>query len=117
MKLVTPKAATRPSVRGLAAGAVVLIALAVAGCGSSGTSDSSSSSKPPTVVDFAWLRPAPAPRGWSSARLSSGATYAFPPGWRLIHGDRGTATAALFDAQRRFLGYLNLTPRQGADPI
>jgi hypothetical protein len=52
---------------------------------------------------------------WRGARVPSGATIAFPPDWRPLHGDRGTATAALFDARRHFLGYLNLTPRQGAE--
>jgi len=99
---------TRSGVRGLAAATVVLVALVVSACGSSGTSASSSS-------DFAWLRPVPAPGGWLGARVPSGAAIAFPPGWHLIHGDRGTATAALFDARRQFLGYLNLTPRQGSE--
>lgn len=64
---------------------------------------------------FAWLVPAPAPPGWSVARLASGATLAYPPGWHAIHGDRGTASAALFDTAGHYLGYLNLTPRQGAE--
>jgi len=95
-------------IRGLAAGTVLVVALAVGGCGSSGASKASSSG-------FGWLKPAPAPSDWLVARVPSGATLAFPPGWRLIHGDRGTATAALFNARRQFLGYLNLTPRQGAE--
>ena len=110
MKLTTPRAATRPTLRRMPAAAVVLVALLLSACGSSGTPASSSSA-------FAWLRPAPAPDGWLGARVPSGATIAFPPGWRLIKGDRGTATAALFDARREFLGYLNLTPRQGSETL
>jgi hypothetical protein len=64
---------------------------------------------------FAWLRPAPAPPGWLSARLSTGATMAYPPGWHETPGDTGTASAALLDGRGRYLGYLNLTPRQGAE--
>jgi hypothetical protein len=64
---------------------------------------------------YAWLRPAPALSTWPRARSSSGATMAYPPGWRALAGDRGTATAALLDTHGHFLGYLNLTPRQGKE--
>jgi hypothetical protein len=39
----------------------------------------------------------------------------YPPGWRALAGDRGTATAALLDTHGHYLGYLNLTPRQGKE--
>jgi len=39
----------------------------------------------------------------------------YPPGWRALAGDRGTATAALLDTHGQYLGYLNLTPRQGQE--
>jgi hypothetical protein len=42
---------------------------------------------------------------------------AYPSGWRPVHGDPGTATVALFDASHRYLGYLNLTPQQGAETL
>jgi hypothetical protein len=42
---------------------------------------------------------------------------AYPPGWRRIAGDRGSASAALRDARGRWLGYLNLTPRQGRETL
>ncbi len=67
------------------------------------------------VAAFAWLRPAPAPADWPSVRLPTGATIAYPPGWHTIAGDRGTASAALLDDHGHYLGYLNLTPRQGAE--
>lgn len=38
---------------------------------------------------------------------------AYPPDWRQIKGDSGTATAALITARGRYLGYLNATPQQG----
>jgi hypothetical protein len=66
---------------------------------------------------FAWLRPAAPPPGWPSARIPSGAAMSYPPGWVRIHGDPGTATVALFGAHHGYVGYLNLTPRQGAETL
>jgi hypothetical protein len=34
-----------------------------------------------------------------------------------IPGDRGTVTAALRDSRGLYRGYLNVTPRQGAEPL
>jgi hypothetical protein len=34
-----------------------------------------------------------------------------------VRGDAGTATAALLGAGGRFLGYLNVTPRQGGETL
>jgi hypothetical protein len=48
-------------------------------------------------------------------RIPDGASIAYPPGWRRIHGDRGTATAALIAPSGEYQGYLNLTPRQGEE--
>jgi hypothetical protein len=93
----------RPLLVGLLA-----VAAAATGCGSG-------SHAPSSGAAFAWLRPAPAPTGWLSTRLPAGATIAFPPGWHAIKGDRGTASAALLDGHGHYLGYLNLTPRQGAE--
>jgi len=42
---------------------------------------------------------------------------AYPPNWSRQEGDPGTATAALLSAGERYLGYLNLTPRQGAETL
>ena len=66
---------------------------------------------------FAWLAPAPAPASWFHVRLSSGATMVYPPGWRVVPGDQNTATAALLDARGHYVGYLNLTPRQGQESL
>ncbi len=79
-------------------------ALALAGCGSG--------SKP---NQFGWLRPGPAPAGWHAVSIADGATLAYPPGWRRVHGDAGTATAIQYGPGRRVVGYLNITPRQGAE--
>jgi hypothetical protein len=41
----------------------------------------------------------------------------YPREWRRIAGDPGTATAVVGDREHEFLGYLNLTPRQGAESL
>jgi hypothetical protein len=102
---------------------VGLLALGAAG-GGCGTS----ASRPPSVrrstgltsssvnaasAGYTWLAPAPAPATWRHSRLDSGATMAYPPGWRVLAGDPDTTTAALLDTHGYYLGYLNLTPRQG----
>jgi hypothetical protein len=66
---------------------------------------------------YAWLAPAPAPATWLDVQLSSGAMMVYPPGWRVLPGDRDTATAALLDTHGRYLAYLNLTPRQGQEAL
>jgi hypothetical protein len=58
------------------------------------------------------------PRGWSHATISSGAaTLAYPSRWRAIPGDAGTVSFALRDREGMYLGYLNVTPRQGAEQL
>jgi hypothetical protein len=47
--------------------------------------------------------------------IASGASMAYPAGWRILRGDRGTATAGLLATDGRFLGYLNVTPRLGGE--
>jgi hypothetical protein len=66
---------------------------------------------------FAWLRPAPPPSGWIVARTEGGATLAYPPGWRPIKTDPGTASAALLGGGGRIDGFLNATPKQGAETL
>jgi len=61
------------------------------------------------------LTAAAAPRSWQSAKVpGSPAVLAHPGGWKAIDGDPGTASAAL-PAGRRIIGYLNATPRSGAE--
>jgi len=63
-------------------------------------------------------RSAMLPTGWSRAGISSGAaTLAYPSGWKAIPGDRGTVSFAIRDRGGRYLGYINLTPRQGAEQL
>jgi hypothetical protein len=85
--------------------AVAALTLGLAGCGAGGTSP------------FAWLHAQAPPSGWRAAAIPSGAVMTFPPRWRREPGDSGTATAALLAADGRFLGYLNLTPRQGSETL
>jgi len=67
---------------------------------------------------FRWLQPRPAPSGWKVARLPSGAaTFAHPSTWRPIRTDPGTASVALLGEGRSIRGYLNATPRQGAETL
>jgi hypothetical protein len=42
---------------------------------------------------------------------------AYPPGWRRIAGDPGTVTAVLRNRRGGIVGYLNVTPRQGAETV
>ncbi len=85
-----------------------LVAVA-AGCGGS------HASAPPST-GFAWLRPEAPPAGWRMVALPSGAArLPVPPGWRLIHGDAGTVSAAVLGGDGRIAGYLNATPQQGAE--
>lgn len=51
------------------------------------------------------------------AQAQNGAKLFYPPSWQLVKGDSGTASAALRSTHGRFLGYLNLTPRQGAERV
>ena len=118
-------ATSKRAILGLAA-----LALVASGCGVTGRAPMSagfSSATTPARTEivpaaaasggFAWLRPAPAPAAWLLARIASGAAMAYPPGWHRVAGDAGTATVALQDADDDFLGYLNVTPRQGDETL
>jgi hypothetical protein len=118
-------ATSRTALLGLAA-----LALAASGCDTKASMAASEASSSATTRPraqnvlpdaasrgFAWLRPSPAPAGWQVARIATGAVMLYPPGWRLVAGDTGTATAVLQNAHQAFLGYLNLTPRQGDETL
>ncbi|HEV2922533.1 MAG TPA: hypothetical protein VGW98_00730 [Solirubrobacteraceae bacterium] len=67
---------------------------------------------------FSWLRPRAAPAGWAGTSIASGAAVLFhPPGWRAIPGDKGTVSFSLRDGRGLYRGYLNVTPRQGAERL
>ena len=93
----------------LVAVGVVLLVVALAGCGAS---DPGRASGP-----FAWLKPTPVPVGWHVVHTSGGAALAFPPGWKPIKTDPGTASLALLGNGQRIDGYLNATPRQGEETL
>lgn len=100
--------------------ALAVLALIAAGCG--GAASAGSTSKAPsagsrTTGAFAWLRPSAGPAQWPTARIPSGATMPYPPGWRPVAGDRGTATVARLSGPNDYVGYLNLTPRQGGETL
>ena len=71
-----------------------------------------------TPAPFTWLRPAAVPAHWKIGRLPSRtADLAYSPGWRSIRTDPGTFSAALLGAHDRIRGYLNATPRSGAETL
>ena len=90
----------------------VALAIATAGCGGG------SGAAAVTTPGFGWLHPAPAPHGWRTVALRpQGAELPVPPGWRLIKGDAGTVSAAVFNAHRTIVGYLNATPGQEGESL
>ena len=95
------------AVAGVAVGALLVTALS--GCGGSGSGRA--------FGPFAWLKPETPPTGWRVARIQGGAMLAYPPGWTRIKTDPGTISAALLGAGQRIDGYLNATPKQGAETL
>jgi hypothetical protein len=90
----------------VAVAATALVVIVGVGGGESGQ---------PHAAAFAWLRPAAPPAGWTAAHTAGGATVSYPPGWRPIKTDPGTASVALLGRGDRIDGYLNVTPRQGPE--
>jgi hypothetical protein len=87
----------------------VLLIVTLAGCGASGRGRASG--------PFGWLRPESAPTGWNVARTQGGAVLAYPPGWKPIKTDPGTASVALLAGGQRIDGFLNATPLQGTETL
>jgi hypothetical protein len=107
--------ATATFSRLLRAAALVAL-LALAGCGAAARDTGKHATGAP--ASFAWLRPAAAPADWKVGTLPSRtADLAYPPGWRPIRTDPGTFSAALMGAHDRIRGYLNATPRSGAETL
>jgi hypothetical protein len=94
-------------------------ALLAAGCGaSSGGGATTTKASQAAAGPFAWLKASAPPPGWKIARLPSGkAAMAYPPGWRAIKTDPGTVSAALMGPHGRIRGYLNATPKGGAETL
>ena len=99
------------------AAAVGLAALAAAGGGCGYQASHTHSATTGVVTAATWLRASPPPAGWPVAAVPSGAQLIYPPGWRSVHGDKGTVTAELRGAHGDLVGYLNLTPRQGEETL
>jgi hypothetical protein len=96
---------------GLSAVGVGVVAAIVVLAAAGGASPRSASGS------FGWLRPASPPIGWHVARTPSGAALAYPPGWTAIKTDPGTASVALRGGGGKIDGYLNVTPKQGAETL
>jgi hypothetical protein len=95
-------------------GAAVALAVVL---GSVALSGGRTSPAKPGPRPFLWLRPQQQPQGWGVAVTGSGAALAYPPGWREIRTDAGTASAAPDRAGGALLGYLNATPRGGKETL
>jgi hypothetical protein len=113
---------------------VIIATAALAGCGAghaAHTSASGSAVQPSgddaasggenalhkPAGEFEWFRPGRSPAGWPTASIQAGAAIRYPPGWERIKSDPGTVSVAALARDHRFIGYLNLTPRQGAETI
>jgi hypothetical protein len=100
----------------------IAIAIAVAGCGSGAGARAGAPGRvgPGPVVP---KKPASAQTssdlagGWSALRLPSGAALPYPSSWRQVHGDPGTASAALFNANGTIRAYLNATPADSTESL
>lgn len=67
---------------------------------------------------FAWFHAKAAPAAWRQASTTGRqATLFYPPTWAPIPGDAGTVTRALRERSGLYVGYLNATPRQGAEQL
>ncbi len=93
-----------PAARARAALAVAGAAVALAGCGAAVTAGSGSALQS-------------LPTGWHTVRLTTGEGLSYPPSWRLIVSDRGTASAALFNRDGTIRAYLNATPAIKAETL
>src|SRR4051794_23760994 len=112
----TATAASEPMRRRLVKVSVVVGVAAVAvAWGAGATSGGASSGHRPASAAVAWLHPAAPPAGWKVAAIPSGATLAYPPGWRSVKTDPGTASVALLGGGDRFDGFLNATPKSGTE--
>ncbi|HXP19294.1 MAG TPA: hypothetical protein VN840_06580 [Streptosporangiaceae bacterium] len=107
----------RSAARAVTARAAGRTAAVLVGCAAVLTAAAcSSASGPAKQAAVPGARPAPAT--WHRATLPGGGTVlAYPPSMHLVHGDSGTVTAAEFGAAGRYLLYLNVTPKQGAESL
>jgi hypothetical protein len=117
MAMETSSRLRKAAIGGIAVGLLAVAAVPMAlGEGSSGAPAKAGAVSAGRSSAFSWLRPAPAPAGWLEATTaSSRGTLFYPPAWKQIPGDKGTVTRSLRDTNGFYVGYLNLTPRQGGE--
>ena len=71
-----------------------------------------------SVRSFGWLASTTPPITWTKlAAPSRLGILSSPPGFRTVEGDRGSLSLALLSAGGTYLGYLNVTPRQGNETL
>jgi len=96
----------------VAAGVLAAAPVAAAGCSSSPAAGGAS------IPRVRLLAARHAPAGWHNASLLGGrAVLAYPPAMHLVEGDRGTVSAAKFNASGAYLMYLNATPKQSSETL
>jgi len=99
------------------AGTLAATSVAAAGCSSSATTGehpAGGASIPPVRAVAAQHAPA----GWHTASLLGGhVVLAYPPAMHLVEGDRGTVSAAQFNASGAYMLYLNATPKQSSETL
>jgi hypothetical protein len=71
-----------------------------------------------TPGSFGWLASTTPPATWARLTIPSGlGTLSSPPGFRTVNGDPDTLSEALRNSSGTYLGYLNVTPRQGSETL
>ena len=71
-----------------------------------------------TLGSFGWLASSTPPATWARLTVPSGlGTLSSPPGFRTVDGDPGTLSVALVNSAGTYLGYINVTPRQGPETL
>ena len=76
------------------------------------------SASTPTLRSFGWLASTTPPATWFRLTVPSGlGTLSSPPGFRTVDADPGTLSVALLNSAGTYLGYLNVTPRQGPETL
>jgi hypothetical protein len=114
----TLRSASATAAAVMAAGVASLALANVSSGGSHASSRDVRTAETSGIPAFDRLLVAPPPKSWKSATIASGgATLAYPADWRPIPGDSGTVTVALRDRRGLYHGYLNVTPKQGAEQL
>jgi hypothetical protein len=71
-----------------------------------------------TLGSFGWLASSAPPVTWARLTGPSGLGTLFsPPGFRTLDGDPGTLSVTLVNSAGTYLGYINVTARQGSETL